>query len=712
MASLVASLMVIAAAPSGHARTPEPVIHHTLRVELAPSAGTLRVTDLITLPAPTDVVDFTLHPDLTITDIGDNAALERLAGPHAAGPWAAYRIRLTRSARSVSLTYGGPIAHDIRGEERVYDGGIPGTLGLISSQGVYLGPETRWYPSLGSDPVSFALTVAIPPGWAAVSQGAGGAEPGPDDLWGWREDHPQEGIWLIAGQYHTFERGPAQVFLRTDEPALAEPYLAATREYLDLYGRLIGPYPYAKFALVENFWETGYGMPSFTLIGPRVLRLPFIVHTSYPHELLHNWWGNGVYIDFGEGNWSEGLTSYLADHLLEERRGEGATHRRRVLQRYRDFTDAERDFPLREFRGRHDGTTQAIGYGKVLMVFHMLRVEFGDAAFVQALRRFWAENRFREAGWTEVRAAFEASAKADLGAWLAQWLDRAGAPALGVEDVQVAKAADGFQLGFDLLQTQPGPAYALTVPIVVHGSDGPMLSRSVATRGVRTPVTLTLPEAPTSLEIDPAFDVFRRLHPSEVPPALSSLIGAREVLMILPSDAPAPLRAGYETLARTWARGETDFTIAWDADIERLPENAAVWIIGRQNRLLPRFLAQLGERATIQANALHIDADTFPLDAHSVVLVAGRGDGVPMAWLSAHDPRAIAGLTRKLPHYGRYGYLIFAGAEPTNLVKGEWSSGASPLHVALGAHPPQGGLPPRPPLTAVLDTLGPAPADP
>ena len=36
-----------------------------------------------------------------------------------------------------------------------------------------------------------------------------------------------------------------------------------------MYRGLIGPYPYQKFALVENFWETGYGMPSFTLLGRR-----------------------------------------------------------------------------------------------------------------------------------------------------------------------------------------------------------------------------------------------------------------------------------------------------------------------------------------------------------------------------------------------------------------------------------------------------------
>jgi len=41
----------------------------------------------------------------------------------------------------------------------------------------------------------------------------------------------------------------------------------STGQYLEMYEKLIGPYPYSKFALIENFWETGYGMPSFTLPG-------------------------------------------------------------------------------------------------------------------------------------------------------------------------------------------------------------------------------------------------------------------------------------------------------------------------------------------------------------------------------------------------------------------------------------------------------------
>ena len=96
-----------------------------------------------------------------------------------------------------------------------------------------------------------------------------------------------------------------------------------------------------------------YGMPSFTLLGSRVIRFPFILHSSYPHEILHNWWGNSVYVDYDSGNWAEGLTSYLADHLIKEQRGGGSAYRRNVLHKYTSYVSRQGDFPLTDFRSRH-----------------------------------------------------------------------------------------------------------------------------------------------------------------------------------------------------------------------------------------------------------------------------------------------------------------------------------------------------------------------
>ena len=55
-----------------------------------------------------------------------------------------------------------------------------------------------------------------------------------------------------------------------------------------------------------------------------------------------------------------------------------------------------------------------------------------------------------------------------------------------------------------------------------------------------------------SIEVDPEFDVFRRLHRNEIPPAVSQIMGAERVLIVLPAAAPAPLQAAYRALAEAW----------------------------------------------------------------------------------------------------------------------------------------------------------------
>jgi aminopeptidase N len=143
--------------------------------------------------------------------------------------------------------------------------------------------------------LTFDLEVSsMRPPWDAVSQGrrsqheilADGSR-----LTRWELVHPTEEIYLVAGPWHEYTRQADEVevfvFLRDDDPSLAQRYLDATARYLVLYEGMLPPYPYASFALVENFWETGYGMPGFTLLGPRVIRFPWILTSSYPHELLH-----------------------------------------------------------------------------------------------------------------------------------------------------------------------------------------------------------------------------------------------------------------------------------------------------------------------------------------------------------------------------------------------------------------------------------------
>ncbi len=476
----------------------------------------------------------------------------------------------------------------------------------------------------------------------------------------------------------------ALVYLRQKDDALASKYLQATAQYVEMYRGLIGPYPYGKFALVENFWETGYGMPSYTLLGPQVIRFPFILSSSYPHEILHNWWGNSVFVDYETGNWCEGLTAYMADHLIQEQRGKGEEYRRDTLQKYRSYVRDGRDFPLTEFRSRHSAATEAVGYGKTLMVFHMIRARVGDEAFRKWAAAFYREYRGKQASFADVRASLEKVTGQDLSRLFADHVQKPGAARL------VAKLSDlrestggGFDIAFMIEQTQPGPPLQLDVPVVVQTLGKPARA-VVRLDGSLAASTLRTDAEPVALHVDPSFDLFRLLDPRETPPSIGQIFGEPGILAILPSKAPAAEQDAWRKLVEGWKSDSHQPEVKTDADVTELPRDRAVWLLGRTNALAPKLFASGGDY-TLDAEKLAVDRESMPLAGHSAVLVRRHPANLEKAigWILADGTVALPGLGRKLPHYGKYSYLGFEGDEPTNVLKGQWTATDSPLRVDL-----------------------------
>jgi hypothetical protein len=676
-----------------------PAVHHQLQVSLDPSSQQLQVTDHITLPSQhkdsasqpgithQGQLRFLLHRDLSPRSMTSGVSLKEIGPISETASLIEYQISMPEDQHHFTLEYGGKIAHRLT-RLRESPGRTSERLrGTISQQGVYLDAGTAWYPLFNDALYTFEMQVNLPASWLAVSQGEG-PEIHRDDERNtirWRETSPQDDIYLVAAPYTLTRKSShgieAQVFLRQPDPPLAERYLQATTRYLRLYQSLIGPYPYAKFALVENFWESGYGMPSFTLLGPRVLRLPFILHSSYPHEILHNWWGNSVYIDYHSGNWAEGLTSYLADHLLAEQRGLGANHRRTALKRYGDFVRSENDFPLTEFRARHTTASQAVGYDKSLMFFHMLRRHLGDQAFIQGLQTFFRENLFKSAGYADLKQAFEKAGGGSLDNFFQQWTERNGAPRLAVSDLTLEQGKDGFIIRGNLQQTQNAAPFSLEIPVLTGLTDGGVSQTTLSSNKRETPFELELESEPQQLVFDPWFDLFRQLDPAETPATLSRLFGSQQVLIVLPAKADKGMLQAYRDLAQQWRSGYDEAEIRLDSELEQLPQDRSIWLLGKENRFHARLVTQLsGLPFSLQPDSINLANTQYPTGEHSFVLSQQNlNNGQTMAWVVGNSNASITRLARKLPHYGKYSYLVFKGDKAENLLKGEWPIIQSPL---------------------------------
>jgi aminopeptidase N len=452
---------------------------------------------------------------------------------------------------------------------------------------------------------------------------------------------------------------------------LCRTYLEATGEYLRMYDDMIGPYPFDKFAMVENWWQTGFGMPSFTLLGDRVIRLPFIVHTSYGHEILHNWWGNGVFVDYDGGNWCEGLTAYLADYTYKAKESEQAARDYRLgqLQGYLDYAAAGgRDFSLRRFTERDSPETQAVGYGKTMMVFHMVRRLLGDEAFFDGLRRFYTDYRFRKANWDDLAASFEAASGRSLTAWFEQWIGRPGAPVLTAALLD----RDGDRVRIAVRQEDP--VYDLQVPIR-YEAGGEVRSQVVPLSDAS--VTVALDGGPQWVAIDPGFDIFRKLHRAEVPPALSQVLGMDSTVVVVGSRCSPEMAAALRELAADWSRNHDQIVV--DEAEFTAPSGRGVWLFGEGDLVDALFgKTQLYGRAPRDLRRKAADAGNS-----LIACFQDPGDEeIPWTAVLPAGASAVPALGRKLPHYGSYSYLVFHGEE--NVDKGRWVVESSPLRLDLG----------------------------
>ena len=740
-ASLMISVLtlLILLAPVQAAAGEEPMIHHQVTARLDPESHRIVATDLVTIPACrlTPELCFHLAGDLAVTSAtaGVNIVLEENGG--AAGDVGMDRedfddeSTITRNRYTVlfdeppvgdavfQVDLQGTINYSITSPEEEYSRGFSQTPGIIETRGAFLAGSTWWVPSFGDELFTYQLTTDLPEGWDSVSQGTRTRHETIDGrrLTTWDSPDPMEEIYLIAAPFTEYglDAGTVRVmaFLRTPDENLANKYLETTAQYLEMYRQLIGPFPFTKFALVENFWPTGYGMPSFTLLGEQIIRFPFILHSSYPHELLHNWWGNSVYVDFETGNWCEGITVYLADHLIKEQRGQGDEYRRSTLQGYTDYVNSGNDFPLREFLSRHDSSTQAVGYGKSMMLCEMVRRKIGDEAFVRGLQTFYRDNRWKRASFEDLRLAFEAAGGLELGAFFTQWVERTGAPSLKLAGSTVEKEGDVFQLSFTIQQTQEDEPFQLQVPVAVSLCDR-IEERVVEVIARSQDVQFLFEEQPYLVQVDPAFNVFRTLHHNEIPPSFSKIFGSEQALILLPSAAPPEQLARYRQLAETWCGdGEESPVLKLDSEVDQLPADRAVWVFGDENIHKAVIMEGIADTydAEVGPEEIRFSKTVLPRKDISFVIAVRHPENpnTAVAWLTIGNPEAGPGLARKLPHYGKYSYLAFEGAEPSNVAKGQWPAVNSPLSTILvpdGSSVPD-GLPTKLPAREALATLAP-----
>lgn len=658
--ALSASVALLLLAAAGIARA-EALLE--LDVSLDPASRAFKAS--ARLSPPERDFRFLLHESLKVTGAsagGRVLTADSQAGPAGLRQW---RIRGAAADAPLQIDYAGQLPPLDTGRD--HRGVLQRMPPMSSPEGSFLPAGSGWYPE-ARQMFGYRVQLSLPGEQRGLVAGRLTAEavpgrPGEPYRASFEMRPPTDGIDLMAGPWRVREKSVARkgappLVLRTYFPAaldatpgLAEGWLDDTEAYLRRYSAEIGDYPYDSFSIVAGPLPTGFGMPTLTYLGEAVVRLPFIRKTSLGHEVLHNWWGNGVYVDYARGNWSEGLTTFMADYAYKLGESPAAAAEMR-LGWLRDALalPADAQPALRDFRSRSHGAEAAVGYGKAAMLFVMLQDRIGEAAFRQGLQRFWARWRFRSASWGELQAAFEEASGQRLGPFFAAWLNQRTLPAVRID----AARASGRQLTLDL--AQDGPPHPLRLPVEIT-APGRREVRWVSLDGPRARVGIELDFSPDSVRLDPDTRVWRRLPPGSLPPILRQWIGAGEPRLVnIASDTDS--RAAVDALARRL--------------LEQPPtgQPLAAALAGREPVLIAGLHAEV-DRALAAAGLPPRPAEVAGRGSAQVWTLAPAGSrSAPVAVISGRDAAALSALERGLPHYGAQSWLVFDGGRA--IAKGTW----------------------------------------
>ncbi len=680
---LIAAILFVATV-TGFAATPTPPsIEHKMWFELHPDSQTLIGVDTIHIikGSHTFLLAKKCDPSIVVLESDKMVDLKFVPARNIIHPenddeagWYDKAVAVTISGdKKVVVSWRGIFNDSVSSTmfSREQISGVPD--GVASNAGIYLSNSALYYPTVVDEVQSFSVTLDAPAGWIPVTTGLRtkiGNAPDNFTRWSFGGWWQLDAVTIAAGKFVVREADTLGIHIETcftpASDTLAPTYLAYAKRYIGRYSNEFGTYCWPSFSMVEAFFPAGYGLPGFTFLGSEVIALPFIPMTSLGHEVLHNWWGNGVYVQSNGGNWCEGLTVFGADWAYKADRGEDADYRRGLIKDFSSYVHDGRDFPLEKFTSRSSGATRAVGYGKSAFFFHTLKTMMGEDKFKVGLQKYFGQYKYRLAGWKEIEECMEQASGMDLKDTFHEWIQGTGAPKL--KRVSVRQKESTLSIDLDIVG-KPVPTW---IPVRLSNGD--------KTRDIEMKVNgshaawTSLTEStiydwrPTDVAIDPDCKVWREPAKGEIPPALSDLYGAKVVACYLISTKDAAL----DSAMRNMTKALFDSVVWVNSEKERpeLPLAVFLSLAASPPQYLKAFQGLV--KGPVQEKLVN----------YSNVMVSDY-EGRIISSFAAENLAGVAALARKAPHYGKYSYLLF-DEKGMNVAKGTLPPEKHELKVKVG----------------------------
>nr|MBI3612339.1 hypothetical protein [Nitrospirota bacterium] len=406
------------------------------------------------------------------------------------------------------------------------------------------------------------------------------------------------------------------------------------------------------------------------------------------HEIVHSWIGNWVLNRREQGNWVEGLTTYLANYYYDELTGkpdQARDQRRLMLLSYAVYVKPEEDYPVAAFRQKTDQKDNAIGYQKTAMIFHQLRRELGEAVFWPAIRRLVTGYGGSYAGWEDIERVFAAASGKDLRWFFAQWVERPGAPLVTMAAARADRspAGQGSSRRFDVRLVQRGEPYRLHLRILVDLEGGKAHEVWLEAKSAEQTFSVSVPGVPIRVRLDPDFDSFRRLEREQLPPMLNLYVTDRSRTLVLPAPEPAAETAPYRELGRQTVSREP--AMRQITDREPVPAEGSLLILGGPalNEGAALMRQACGERVRLERDRFTLDGTSYEGPGMALLLSCRRPGhpGSVTTLFYGLSPQAAAKVARLLFFYGWQSYVVFR--DGTVVTRGDFSSAQDELEVSV-----------------------------
>jgi aminopeptidase N len=395
-----------------------------------------KATVTFTAPENSEVVSFGFHPALKITKISDLTG-QVLTGERSVDG----TVRVTPAtpiARAVEEHWTFEYEGTITGNE---DGPIEGLkLAAIQEPITYLLYAARWFPMTGymTDRFTAEMHIRVPQGMRVLASGSQGASKsvtlanGKDgDQYDFKWDKPGFPGTVIAGRYASpVTAGNVKVYLTISHQQSANDLAQTAAKEFDFFTDSFGALESGRLNVVELPDDTlpaAWAPELAAILGSRVgdksgIRL-------LANTIAHQWWGSEVSPRTLNDAWiTNGMSRYGELMYIEDENGKNAM--KAALQDVSAGALAYDTIPLSSV-GRLSPFSpefQSMTLEKGAMIFHMLRWEIGDKAFLATLKGAlsqYTDKPMRAADFEKVAGA---QSEQELTAFFAQWVDGTGAP--------------------------------------------------------------------------------------------------------------------------------------------------------------------------------------------------------------------------------------------------------------------------------------------